>query len=342
MRPRINKAMIRMNQRWLASAERPDWCILREQHARGDDLAYLWSLPERKLNALDILPVSLYRWHYRTLRIDKTDLTDDEFRDIGNRMTIFLESCHYVRNQHINPIVAVGCDEPCFTLFSAGSFEDRMQLLRRGVFSMGPRCSVQMMRFEPDDRESLFHDTNLVLLGDVRHFLKPKTLGLGLMQDYGNNVPIDSVAREMLRIRIQPKLVEQYTGLPQESVTRIKRSLLRTLPYVQSLPGRIQGATKTLSESPLDSHLYLAIYRLLAKDALRKTNARAVVTAYQQYEAISSYLGYSEEERISASNAYQLSNALKTGDIALVQCGHCKELTIRDTLRPRCCVWCKN
>lgn len=58
-----------------------------------------------------------------------------------------------------------------------------------------------------------------------------------MMQDYGKNIPSDSIAREMLRIRIQPKLVEQYTGLPQESVSRIKRSLLRTLSSVQTHPG---------------------------------------------------------------------------------------------------------
>lgn len=163
-----------------------------------------------------------------------------------------------------------------------------------------------------------------------------------MMQDYGKNIPSDSIAREMLRIRIQPKLVEQYTGLPQESVSRIKRSLLRTLSSVQTHPGRIQGATITLADRPLDCHFYLAIYRLLAKDALRKTNARAVVAAYRQYEMISTALGFSEEQRISASNAYQLSNALKTGDITLTSCSSCKELTIRDTLKPKGCMWCGN
>lgn len=342
MRPRINKAMIEMNQRWLASEDRLFKIVLREQHMRGDDLAWLSGLSRRKLEALDALPVSLFRWHYSTLRIDRTELTDEEFRDIGNKMAVFLESCHYAIMQNLAPMVAIGCDEQCFTLFSSGSFQDRMQLLRRGGFSLGPRSSLRLMRLDLSSPEAMLHDTTLILLGDIRHFSKPKTLGLGMLQDYGNNIPSDSIAREMLRIRIQPKLVEQYTGLPQESVSRIKRSLLRTLPYVQSHPGRIQVATKTLAEQPLDCHFYLAIYRLLAKDALRKTNARAVVAAYRQYEAISSALGFSEEQRISASNAYQLSNALKTGDITLTPCGSCKELMIRDTLKPKGCMWCGN
>lgn len=82
-----------------------------------------------------------------------------------------------------------------------------------------------------------------------------------MMQDYGKNIPSDSIAREMLRIRIQPKLVEQYTGLPQESVSRIKRSLLRTLSSVQTHLGRIQGATITLADRPLVDQTATAVPR---------------------------------------------------------------------------------
>lgn len=339
MRPKINKAMIRMNQRWLASDDRLYKVVLHEQHMRGKDLMFLSSLNERQLDALDALPVSLFRWYYSTLRVDRTDLTDEEFRDIGNKMTIFLESCHYAMSQNLTPIVAVGCDEPCFQLFASGSFEDRMQLLRRGGFSMGTRASLDSLMLN-GTREAQLHDVTLIVLGDVRHFMKPKAIGIGAMSDYGKTIPIDSVAREMLRIRIQPKMVEQYTGLPSESVIRIKRALLRVMP-VQSLPGRIKLSAKILADNPMGSHLYLGIYRLLAQDALRKTNARAVVTAHQQYTAISRALGFGEGEMISASDGYQLSNALKAGEITLLPCSHCGEVAIRDTLKPKPCFWCK-
>lgn len=340
MRPRINKAMLEMTQRWMSSSDRSYNIILREQRMGGADFAFLTNLSQKKKQALDELPISLFRWHYSTLKIGRGPLTDEEFSDIGNKMTIFLESCHFAIAQNIAPIVAVGCDEPGFQLFNSGSFEDRMQLLRRGGFSMGARCSLKLMSLDSSSRASLLRDTLIVILGDLRYFLRPKVVGLGMMSDYGSNIPPDSIARDMLRLRIQPKLVEQYTGLSSDSVTKIKRSLLRSIPHVQSQSGRIQIPARTLAAQPVDSLMYLAIYRLLAKDALKRTNARAVVAAYKQYEMLSSSLGFTEDERITPSNAYQLSNALKTGDISLWPCNHCKELFVRDTLKPNPCIWC--
>ncbi|GLE85469.1 hypothetical protein VNPA120661_57950 [Pseudomonas aeruginosa] len=185
-------------------------------------------------------------------------------------------------------------------------------------------------------------DVTTVLLGDLRHFLKPGVSGIGRVKDYPSTMPLDVVATELLQQKLQPKLVSQWTGLNADEVVRIKRSLLRDTPLVGSQSGRIQAPNKTLAENPLHSLLYLTVYRLLADNPLRRTNARAVVAAHREYVDLCKAVGLEAGDMISPSNGYQLSNAMKTGDITLTPCSKCKEINARYALKPGRCIWCNH
>lgn len=342
MRVKINASMIQMGLRWLTSGLRDFNVILAEQRLTQADMVWLSTLSanQRKLKAVDALPVSLYRVHYNTLKVGSGYLDDKEFVDIGNKLVMFMEFCHFARVNKTNPILAVGFDDAGYRLFEAGSFDHRMMLVSRGGFSIGTRCSLKKLRLNISSPEDQLRDVTTILLGDLKYFLKPSVSGIGRVKDYPPTMPLDKVAAELLEQKLQPKLVAQWTGLEANDIVRMKRSLLRDTPLVQSQSGRIQAPNKTLAENPLHSLLYLTIYRLLADNPLRRTNARAVVAAHQEYVELGKAVGIEPNEMISPSNGYQLSNALKTGDITLEPCSKCKEINARYTLKPGRCIWC--
>jgi len=344
MRVKINASMIQMGLRWLTSGLRDFNVILAEQRLTQSDMVWLSSLStnQRQLNAVDALPVSLYRIHYNTLKVGRGYLDDEEFREIGNKMVMFMEFCHFSRVNKTSPILAVGLDDVGYRVFEAGSFDSRMMLVSRGGFSVGTRCNLRKLRMNLSSPDDQLRDVTTVLLGDLRYFLKPGVSGIGRIKDYPSTMPLDVVATELLQQKLQPKLVAQWTGLNADEVVRMKRSLLRDTPLVQSQSGRIQAPNKTLAESPLHSLLYLTVYRLLADNPLRRTNARAVVAAHREYVELCKAVGVEASDMISPSNGYQLSNAMKTGDITLTPCSKCKEINARYALKPGRCIWCNH
>ena len=273
MQVKINASMIQMGLRWLTSGLRDFNVILAEQRLTQSDMVWLSSLSSnlRQLNAIDALPVSLYRIHYQTLKVGRGYLSDDEFREIGNKMVMFMEFCHFSRQNQTSPILAVGFDDVGYRVFDSGSFDSRMMLVSRGGFSMGTRCNLRNLRMNINSPEDQLRDVTTVLLGDLRYFLKPGAKGIGRVKDYPSTMPLDVVANELLQSKLQPKLVAQWTGLNSSEIIRLKRTLLRDIPLVQSQSGRIQAPNKTLAESPIHSLLFLTIYRLLADNLLPLT-----------------------------------------------------------------------
>ena len=342
MRVQINSSMIQMSLRWLMSGLRDFNVILAEQRLTQADAVWLSSLVSKpkQLKAVDALPVSLYRIHYETLKVGRGYLEDAEFQEIGNKMVMFMECCHFARINQTNPILAVGMDDEGYRIFELGSFDNRMMLVSRGGFFIGTRCNLRNLRMNESSPEDQLRDVTTVLLGDLRHFLKPSIAGIGRVKDYPSTIPLDKVAHELLLERLQPKLVAQWTGLDADEVVRMKRALLRETPLVQSQSGRIQSPSKTLAESPLHSLLYLTVYRLLADNPLMRTNARGVIAAHKEYAKLCKSIGIASVDTLSASNGYQLGNALKTGDISLTPCSRCKEINARSALKPSRCIWC--
>ncbi|WP_137887535.1 FlhC family transcriptional regulator [Pseudomonas sp. 2FE] len=342
MRVKINSSMIQMGLRWLISDLREFNAIMSEQRLTQGDVLWLSKLISnpKHLKAVDALPVSLYRVHYDTLKVGRGYLDDDEFREIGNKMVMFMEFCHFARVNEIAPILSTGFDDVGYRVFEAGSFDARMMLVSRGGFSIGTRCNLRRLRTNINSPEDQLSDVTTVLLGDLKHFDKPGVVGIGRIKDYPSTMPPDVIASEMLHNKIQPKLVATWTGLDPEEVVRMKRSLMRDTPLVQSQSGRIQLPNKTLKESPLHSLLYLTVYRLLADEPLKRTNARAIIAAHKEYTQLCKAVGITQNDMILPSNAYQLSNSLRSGDITLTSCSKCKEIYARYTLKPGKCYWC--
>ena len=343
MKSRLNASMIQIALRWFQEGfENCDVSDVRQKMPAASDVVWLstTAVNQKALDALNGLPVSIYRVYYETLKVGRAHLCDEQFNSLGNKLFMFMEATHFSRINGFNPLICIGMDDVAFRIFESGAFEERMHMIRRGGFRMGTRCRLQSLRMNPASPEDQIWDTTVVLTGELRHFLKTDTAPIGLVKDFTSVIPSHRIAEEMLLGKIQPKLVAAYTGLSESTVNGLKRSLLRSVPTVQSQSGRIQLPNKVLAEKTIHCLLFLTIYRLLADAPLMRTNARAVLAANAEYRKICQALDVPERLMISPSNGYQLSNALKSGDITLSPCPKCHEIIARYILKPSRCIWC--
>ncbi|SFL48202.1 hypothetical protein SAMN04244574_04444, partial [Azotobacter beijerinckii] len=46
------------------------------------------------------------------------------------------------------------------------------------------------------------------------------------------------------------------------------------------------------------------------------------------------------DDLLLASNAFRLSNAIKTQEARLMECSHCKQPDVQTIVRPHKCPWC--
>ncbi|MCG8910948.1 FlhC family transcriptional regulator [Pseudomonas sp. DP-17] len=338
----INRTLVQMAVRWLIQDEAAFKLVLMQQRYRQDDIVWLTNVVASppKLQALDALPVSINRIEYETLSVGNTHLDDKQFFNLGLRLTMFTELFNFARHNSFNTLNAIGLDDTAFRLMETSSFEERLMLIRSGGFTISIRSPVRKLRLNPNSTRDQIHDTTLVLLGDLRFFLKKNPDGSGRMQDFGPTIPTESIARELLLARIQPKLVALATGMSPEEAGKLKRNITRGVPGAQSQSGRIQIPETTLAEYPMHSLLYLTIYRLLAHDPLRRTNVRALMAAHREYEQICDALNVPKGDTITPTNAFQLSNAIKSGEILMQECSSCSEINARFVLKPAKCIWC--
>lgn len=342
MKFQINRTLVQMACRWLIHDEEAFKLVLMQQRYRQDDIVWMSSVVASavKIKALDALPVSINRIEYDTLSVGNTLLEDDQFFTLGLRLTMFTELFNFTRLNDLNTMTAIGLDDTAYRLMETTSFDRRLMLIRSGGFTISIRCPVRKLKMNPHSPKDQLHDTTLILLGDLKYFLKRNPEGAGRIKDFASTIPPESIARELLLYRIQPKLVALATGMSAEDAGRLKRTIIRDTPGAQSQSGRIQVPETTLAENPNHSLLYLTIYRLLAHDPLRSTNARAVMASHKEYEKICAFLQLPRAELLSPTNAYQLSNALKSGEIQLAECTACKEIYARYVLKPGRCIWC--
>lgn len=342
MRVNINESIIQMSLRWLTSGVRDFNVLMAEQRLTQSDLVWLSEMAsnKRRLKAANALPVSLYRVHYNTLKVSSAYLSDDEFREVGNKLIMFMEFCHFARLSGINPLLAVGLDDIAYRVFETGSFDTRMMLVSRGGFSIGTRCNLRNLKLNQSSPDDQLSDVTVVLLGDLRHFQRQGVGVKGRVTDYPATMPRPSIAVELLERKLQPKLVAQYTGLDHDVVDSLKRRVMRANPLMQSQSGRIPSAETTMQQHPLHSLLYLTIYSMLADEPLLRTNARAAMVAHSEYSRFCTAVGVSPHDMISTSNAYQLSNALRSRAVVLAPCNHCHEIHAKVVAEPNRCIWC--
>lgn len=340
---KINKGMAQTCLHWII--EGADYNMVHQsQRIHSEDLAYLSTMSPQRLEALDRLPVSLFRVNYKTM--DAKDigcgkLESDAFKETLYRIYMLTEIQNFALRNQLHPLVAIGFDEDGYSRFSNADFLQRQTYVYRGGFTIQSRVRVKKLNLDPMDKDALLQDTCAILLAEYRYLRANKPEHLGPVADFNRGLmSLDEIADQMLKAQIQPKLVAAYTGQDEQFVDGRKRVMVRSGRIYNSKSGRIRSAERTIAEQPFHALLYLACYLLLAAGGEQTLNARAVIKAHEEYCKLCSNLGIAYDDLLQASNAFRLSNAIKTQEVRLLECHHCKQLDVQTIVRPHKCPWC--
>lgn len=264
---RINKALAKISVRELISASSA--ALTAHATHRGEmKIVQLSALSNKKLEALDKLPISLFRVYYRNLDVGISAGGDDDkfFETAIYRNSLMMEACTYVEKNEVHPIVGIGCDEEAFRFFWAGDFEQRMRYISKAAFALEIRVNLADLTLNTQSRDDMLRDVTQILIADYK-WMRQASRGLGQVADFDRGLMSDSeIAEVMLEARIQTKLVALHTGLDDTKVDVIKRRILRSEKYCHTVSGRIRQAHMIVAESPIHSLLFLCIYMMLAQD----------------------------------------------------------------------------
>lgn len=340
---KINKGMAQMCLRWFI--EGTDYNMVHQsQRIHSEDLAYLSTISPERLEALDMLPVSLFRVNYRSLDAKDTGcgkLESEAFRETVYRISMLTEIQNFALRHQLHPLVAIGFDEDGYSRFSNADFLQRQAYVYRGEFTIQSRVRIKKLNLDPTDKIALLQDTCAILLAEFRYLKANKPEHLGPVADFNRGLmSLDEIADQMLKAQIQPKLVAAHTGHNEQWIDGKKRAKVRSGKIYNSKSGRIRSAERTIAEQPFHALLYLACYLLLAADGEKTLNARAVIKAHEEYCKLCSNLGIAYDDLLLASNAFRLSNAIKTQEARLMECSHCKQLDVQTIVSPHKCSWC--
>lgn len=338
---RINKALAKISVREVVSAS----TAARTMHAthRGEmKIVQLSALPKRKMEALDALPISLFRVYYKNLEVGFSAGGDDDkfFETAIYRNSLMMEACTYIEKNEVHPLVGIGCDEEAYKFFWAGDFEERMRYITKAAFALEIRVDLNDLRLNENSTEDMLRDVTQILIADYK-WMRRTNRALGQVEDFDRGLMCDEdIAEVMLDARIQTKLVALHTGLTDAEVDVIKRRLLRSGKLCHTVSGRIRQAHMIVAESPIHSLLFLCIYMMLAQDPERNVCGKAVVIASEQYRKIAVQLGVRSGEYLSSNNGYRLASAVRAGEVVLDNCSSCGRMHIVTLVSPAKCPWC--
>ena len=337
---RINKALAQISIRELTSTDSGTRTI-HASHRGEVKIVQLSAMSRRKLEALDSLPISVFRVYYRTLSVGKSSGVDDRFFETTiYRNSMLMEACTYSEKNDLQPLIGIGFDQESFQFFWSGDFDERIDLVVKGGFALEIRVDLSKLELDPDSPEAKLRDVVKILTADY-WWLHRANRGLGQVAEFDRQImKVDDIAAVMLKARIQTRLVALHTGLSDSAVDCIKRRLFRENVMCQSSAGRIKQVKATVLDMPFHSLLFVTCYMMVAADPLRSVNGRGVVVAHQQYRKIVGALGISSVDSLSSSNAYGLASALRAREVELRSCPSCGQSHMHLTLSPGACPWC--
>lgn len=166
----LNSALIQMTMRRMILAGPqgfPD--VLQEQRISSRDVMWLHLLNRRKLEALDRLPISLFRISYDRLDVGRGGLDDDLFERTCIRLTMVTETINFAITNKTNPLISIGFDNEGFDRFRHEPFLRRLMMIQKGGFKVGLRCDLASLELMPDKRlikqfDAIDYEPDLVLL----------------------------------------------------------------------------------------------------------------------------------------------------------------------------------
>ncbi|WP_169531244.1 hypothetical protein, partial [Azotobacter chroococcum] len=156
--------------------------VHQSQRIHSEDLAYLSTISPERLEALDMLPVSLFRVNYRSLDAKDTGcgkLESEAFRETVYRIAMLTEIQNFALRHQLHPLVAIGFDEDGYSRFSNADFLQRQAYVYRGEFTIQSRVRIKKLNLDPTDKIALLQDTCAILLAEFRYLKanKPEHLG---------------------------------------------------------------------------------------------------------------------------------------------------------------------
>lgn len=338
----LNSALIQMTlRRLLLNSDSKFQAVLAEQRIGVKDLMWMQLLNRKKLEALDKLPVSLFRVHYRTMDVGRSGLDDDIFETVCISLSMVMETIAFAITNKSNSLVSIGFDMEGFDRFRAEPFLRRLMLIHKGGFSLGTRCDLGSLELKADDKDSLLRDCIRIILGDYRFLSSNRPKHVGRIRDWNlEMMGAEVVATNLLMVGVKPKLVVAHIGLP-EKVDSIYRKLRREHVVMPKGGGRIGTHTGAIERQPFHAILFLAIYLLLANQPMSRINCFAYTRALHEYRLICDYLGIEGDTMLDATDCWLLASGYRAQDVVLEECRSCKQYTIVDMRKNHSCLWCK-
>lgn len=337
----LNSALIQMTlRRIVLNSETQLASILSEQRIGASDLLWLHMLSKRRLEALDALPVSLFRINYRSMDVGRLGIDDEVFESACIRLSMIMETVAFSVTNKTNSLITIGFDTDAFDRFRSEPFLKRLLLIQRGDFSVGTRCDLKSLELNPKDKDSQLRDCIRIILGDYKYLSKHKPKALGRIRDWNlEMMGAETIATNLLKEGVTPKLVIAHVGLP-EKVTSIHRKLRREHLVMPKGGGRIGTHSIPIERSPFHAMLFLAIYVMLANQPMNHINGFGFTRSLREYKLICGYLGMTEDDMLDASECWLVASGYRAQDVTLDSCMNCKTMTILDRKASSRCTWC--
>lgn len=338
----LNSALVQMTlRRIVLNGDSKFSAVLAEQRIGSKDLMWLQLLNRKKLEAIDKLPVSLFRIFYRTMDIGRSGLDDDVFESACIRLSMIMETVAFAVTNRSNSLISIGFDMEGFDRFRAEPFARRLMLIQKGGFSLGTRCNLASLELRSDDPSSQLRDCLRIILGDYRFLLINRPKHLGRIRDWNAEMMgAEAIAHNLLSDGVTPKLVIAHVGLPHK-VNSIHRKLRREQAVMPKGGGRIGSHTGTIQRNAHHSLLFMAIYLMLANEPIVSINGFGVSRALHEYRQICAYLGIHEDDMLDASDCWLLASGYRAQEVGIEECKLCKNITIIDRRKPCGCPWCQ-
>lgn len=338
----LNSAMIQMTlRRILLGSDTKFHVSLAEQRIGASDLKWLHLLNRKNLQALDALPVSLFRIFYRTMDVGRSGLDDDVYERASIKLLMIKEAVDFPINNKSNPLISIGFDMGGFDRFRTEPFLRRLMLIHKGGFSLGIRCDLSCLELKIEDAESQLRDCLRILLGDYRYFKQHKPKHLGAIRDWNTELMAPEViAENLLSEGVTPKLVAAHISLP-EMVNSIHRKLRRIQAVMPKGGGRIGNHANAIARKPFHALMFMVIYLMLANEPVIRINAFAFTRAQKEYRSICEYLGMLDPDMLDASDCWLLASGFRAQEVAIEECKVCRQITIIERRKPSYCPWCQ-
>lgn len=337
----LNSALVQMTlRRLILSPTQAFTGVLQEQRIGSKDLAWLSLLNHRKLQALDRLPISLFRIWYEKLDVGQDGLDDEVFERTCIRLTMITETINFAVTNKTNPLVSIGFDSEAFDRFRHEPFLRRLMMIQHGGLKVGLRCDLSSLELDPNDPEKQLSDCLRIILGELKYQRSLKRKRMGKVRDWNAELTSSDIVAEMLlKDGVTLKLVTAHVGLP-ERVNSLHRKLRRENLVGPKGGGRIGSHSSSIEKTPRHSLLFMAIYLLLARGPETRINALAFSRTLSEYRLICFHLNIPEEDMLDASECWLLTSGYRSQEVEIDECGSCKQIMIQDRRKPRGCHWC--